>query len=161
MRSDVQLFVSTPLWLVLRPADGGAPLLELPTWRPSDTWFGPSTRHGVLAYASRTRAHLESAAVLQSPVRAITRVTVLNHAPDLLRVERLNLPVPQLALFEDDRGRLWTDSVRVERLDDGTIADAVIEAGAPSAAPSPVRVAEPRMSPRSGGINRAFGALLG
>lgn len=49
------IFVSIPLW-ICGAADAGRPLFELPLYRPSDTWFGPSTRAGELCYASRTNA---------------------------------------------------------------------------------------------------------
>jgi len=48
------VYLTSPLWVGI--SYGGTRLLELPTWRPSDTWFGRSTVSGSLAYAERTRS---------------------------------------------------------------------------------------------------------
>src|SRR5690606_5680646 len=82
---------------------------------PSDTWFGPSTREGELGYAARTNARLDLEQMRPRPSRAVTKVVVRNVGDDNLRIERLNLPVPQLSLFVNRQGLIWTNSITVER----------------------------------------------
>lgn len=113
---ELRLFVSTPLWLrVLAGEPPGELLLDLPIERPSDSWFGPSTREGELVYATRTRAWLDLETFEVRAHRAITEIVVrnLDHAP--LALERLNLPVPHLALYCDSQGRVWSERVRIDR----------------------------------------------
>lgn len=109
------LFVSTPIWVRIFVGDGSEPLLEIPSLRPSDTWFGPNTRIGELCYASRTLAHTRIQDVVARPHRAITPVRIRNQATNALAVERLSVPVPLLALSVNDQGHFWTQSLTLER----------------------------------------------
>lgn len=110
----ITLFVSTTLWVRIFVGHA-APLTEIPTLRPSDTWFGPNTRSGEMCYASRTLAHTSIKDVVPRPHRAITPVQIRNHAADALAVERLSVPVPLLTLSVNERGHFWTQSVTLER----------------------------------------------
>lgn len=156
----VTLYVGAPVWMALkvevRRARRGrketAPvvLTEMPTFRPSDTWFGPSTREGELCYAIRTAARLEVAELPLRPHRAVTPVTVENQGTATLQIDRIAVPMPFLALYADRHGRLWSDAVTWTRQADGdTIVK--IAAGAPAGAE---RLAEPRDA-------RSFGQVLG
>jgi len=51
---QVSVYVSSPLWVRIETGRPAKLLCELPTFRPSDTWFGPNTIDGELCYASRT-----------------------------------------------------------------------------------------------------------
>jgi hypothetical protein len=153
----VTLYASSPVWMALklevrRSRAGGAPttdpssLAELPTSRPSDTWFGPSTPARA---SSATRCApppaLEVADLPLRPHRAVTPVTVENQAATPLDVARISVPMPFLALHVDRAGRLWTDGVRFTREPD---EDTTVKAGAlrPDGGE---RLAEPRSEPTS------------
>ncbi len=112
---EITLFVSTPLWVQVFVGHGSMPLVEVPTLRPSDTWFGADTRHGEMCYASRTLAQLRVEDIVPRPHRAITPVSIRNHASDTLAVERLSVPMPLLSLSVSERGHFWTQSVILER----------------------------------------------
>ncbi|HEX5340113.1 MAG TPA: hypothetical protein VFX47_04475 [Gammaproteobacteria bacterium] len=112
---EVTLFVSTTLWVTLYVGQHTPLLMEMPSLRPSDTWFGPDTRHGELCYASRTLAQLRMEDVVPRPHRAITPVQIRNHGHDTLLLERLSVPVPLLSLHKNKAGHLWTQSVLLER----------------------------------------------
>ncbi|MCB9523524.1 MAG: hypothetical protein H6702_09085 [Myxococcales bacterium] len=50
----VTLFVGTAVWLTLG-TEAGEVVHELPVYRPTDSWLGPDTRSGILAYAGARR----------------------------------------------------------------------------------------------------------
>jgi len=163
----VTLYVSSPTWMALklevrrtrRGRQEAAPvvLTELPTFRPSDTWFGASTREGELCYAVRTAARLEPADLPLRPHRAVTPVTVENQGTTPLPITRIAVPMPFLALYLDRQGRLWTDGVLLTRQADGDTAVKV----APAAPADGERLAEPRDSRTFGQtITRTFSRLL-
>lgn len=159
---DITLYVSTPVWVSIATARTGRRLIELPSLRPSDTWFGPSPREGELCYAIRTSARIDLARLLRHPVRAITRVTVHNRAEDPVKIERLNLPLHRLALYASPGGDLWTDPVDIERLDSDAPAGRLgIVSGPPAEAGHAERLAAPRGPARERTIIRALSALLG
>jgi len=163
----VTLYVSSPVWMALqvdvrrpkRGSKGPSPsvLTELPSFRPSDTWFGPSTREGELCYAVRTAARSDVADLPLRPHRAVTPVTVQNQAATPLDVARIEAPMPFLSLYADRGGRLWTDGVLFTREPDDDTSVRVT-AAAPAGGK---RLAEPRDT-RSFGqtISRTFSRLL-
>jgi hypothetical protein len=162
----VVLYVSSPAWMALklevrrprRRRSGGQPqavvLAELPTYRPSDTWFGPSTRVGQLCYAVRTAARLELAALPLRPHRVVTPVTVDNQAATPLELARVSVPMPHLALHVDRVGRLWSDGVLFTREPDDDTTVRVT----PFVPQGGERLAEPR-NPQN--LGQALSATLG
>jgi len=149
----VTLYISTPVWMALklevRRARRGRTetepvvLAELPTYRPSDTWFGTSTREGELCYSVRTAARLVAADLPLRPHRAVTPVTVENQAATPLALARISVPMPFLGLHADRAGRLWSDGVLfVREPDDDTsvkVAPYVPDGGERLAAPRSVQ----------------------
>lgn len=174
----VSLYVRTPAWMVLsverqrpRPRKGTRPtpdvdvvpqlLTEIPLERPSDTWFGPNTVFGELCYATRTVGLMQRAEIERAPHLVITPLVIENKAADPLRFERVQVPVPQLALYLDGHGDLWTNAVRLTRETSGDLAAVAVESGAPSAAKGrSERLAEPRVTSGVGNVVRAFSRLL-
>jgi hypothetical protein len=163
----VTLYVSSPVWMALqlqvrrpkRGSKGPSPvvLAELPTHRPSDTWFGPSTREGELCYAVRTAARLEAADLPLRPHRAVTPVTVENQGATPLDVTRISVPMTFLALYLARGGRLWTDGVLYTREADGDDSVKV----APAAPAGGERLAGPRDTRTFGQtISKTFSRLL-
>ncbi|MEX2503116.1 MAG: hypothetical protein WD336_12130, partial [Trueperaceae bacterium] len=158
---SVVLYVSTPLWLAIATHGPRHVLLEVPCYRPSDTWFGPSTREGDLAYASRTTARLDLADLPTRPHRAITPVQVTNRARDPLLIDRLRVPVEHLPLYGGARG-LWTPRVRLVRGGEhNDQADVQIDDGPPPQAGRSERLAPPRRTSDAGLNLRSFGRWLG
>lgn len=111
---SVPIFVSAPLWVGLEVGDPDSPsswvrIHDAPVDRPPDTWFGDSTRIGELCYAGRTVARLQLENVVLPPERALTEVAVSNRSGALLSFSRLRLPLPQLSLYRDEQGAVWTE----------------------------------------------------
>ncbi len=106
---SLTLWISSPLWcrLEVRAEDRTVPLdLDLPVLRFSETWFGPDTLNGDLAYASTTRARMNPYLTRDEWVdfRIQTPVIIHNEEAQVLRVERLNLPLPACGLYLAEEG---------------------------------------------------------
>ncbi len=173
----VTLFVSTPTWIVLSvervvrartgaratndPSPTRQKLVEFPLERPSDTWFGPSTVIGELCYATRTAGYLRIDDVPREPHLALTPVTIENKAGDPLQFERVRVPLPQLAVYADTTGALWTNAVRLTRESSGDLAAVQVESGVPlGARGASERLTTPRNEAAKGSVVRAFSRLL-
>lgn len=151
---SAQLFVGTPLWVVVR-VPRGPEMLELPLIVPTETWFGPSPVEGELCYSARTRAVASLEEVPRLTTRALTRVTLINRAPDAMDLERLRLPVPRLRLAWDESiGRFVTDDLELRREEDGKSANVEIKTLPPG-----VEVTAPPREPTRRSWNHALSAL--
>ncbi len=149
----VELYISTPIWV--RLAASGASLVEVPSARPSDTWFGGHTQ-GALCYATKTNLRRRLDNVPLRPHRAISMLTVVNEARENLALERLSIPLPQLSLYASPSGALWTQHVSlVNTDDDGDFADVRLGKGAPEIAGGGTLVAGPREH-----LGSSFGSLV-
>jgi hypothetical protein len=148
------LFISTVLWA--RVTVGEQMLAELPGTQLSDTWFGADTRRGELCYASQTRALLSLDNIQHSPMRAITPITIDNQGDDNVKLERINVPVPNLTLYCDGE-RFWTSGVRILLEKNLATANVQIEA---SPRADTVLVAAPRHLIRGGVLDRAVDLLF-
>jgi hypothetical protein len=154
------LYVSTLLWVEVLAAETGAVLADLATFRPSDTWFGPSTKEGTLCYASRTCAGLHLEEVPRRPHRALTKVTLKNSMDQPLRVDRLNIPVIHLSLFSGGDQTLWTQSVHLENKQEDSPTDLTIGKGPPKEAGPAELVSGEREAFQKTLLSRGFASLV-
>ena len=110
--ADVTVYMSAPVWVEV--SLGGVPLMELPLYRPSDTWFGPSPSDGELCYAVQTSLRRQLDSQFPRPHRAVTAIQIRNRGADSLRVQRIRLPAPLLGVYAG-AGTLRTRGVVLER----------------------------------------------
>jgi hypothetical protein len=157
---EVQLYISSPLWLQVELGQRFALAQEIPLFRPSDTWFGPNTLQGELCYASRTGARLEVGNLPIRPQRAISAVEIRNRASSQLRIERLKFPMPNLSIFADTMGHFWTEQLRLDREHDGDDASVRLEKKPPAEVGETKRIAGPRARATKKFLTRAFGRLF-
>jgi hypothetical protein len=156
----VTLFVTTPVWVQLRWPGTTVALCEVQSFRPSDTWFGANTITGDVCYASRTRARLTPPE--EPPVaRAISALAIHNKGSGPLLLERFGLPVPLLSLFIDERKRMWTEALIVERDTDGATSPPKRTQGPPRIADETERIAGPREHADTSLLSRTFSVLVG
>jgi hypothetical protein len=155
---EAVLYVSTAAWVQVEVDE--VILADVPSYRPSDTWFGETPRKGVLCYASRTSARLDLGDVPLRANRAVTRVVIRNKGEEKLSVKRINLPIPNLAVFAGPRGFLWTEDVAIECRSGGELAHVYIAHGAPADAPEAVRVGEARVAVQENVLARALHGLM-
>jgi hypothetical protein len=160
-RQSVTVYVGSPLWAQLAVGERGDVVLhEFPIHRPSDTWFGPSTMDGELCYASRTAARLRLDEVSALPHRALTAVSIENHADTPLPLEKLKLPVQYLSLFVDGAGYLWTEDIELVRFETEDLAPLALGKGPPRVAPGAPRLSRPRLAVSGNLFVRAFETLF-
>lgn len=120
-QEEITVYMSSPLWIQVAVGPDRRLLMEVPTLRPSDTWFGPDTTRGELCYASRATMRLNLDQVPLRAHRAVTTVQVRNRGLEGLTVERLNLPVVYLSLLRGAADELWTENVVFERPQDSEV----------------------------------------
>lgn len=110
---QIELYVSSPLWLAFYDHGGPLPISDLPFWRPSDSWFGPNTMVGELCYSKYTEAKVTLDNIQKRSHRAITTISISNEHDELLAIERISLPTPFLNLYVDATHQFWTDKVNL------------------------------------------------
>ena len=157
---EVTVFVSTPLWVKVVAGAAASVLLDVPTHRPSDSWFGPSTMEGELCYGSRSNARLNLENLPVRPHRAISVVRVKNGSTKDLNIEKLKLPTPQMSVFVTEMGRYWTEDVTLERREDDEPVAVRFGQGPPDEASDATLAAEPRSPSQRGMLTRAFAGVL-
>ena len=156
---DVRLYISSPVWATIKAGDHQ--LLEVPIYRPSDTWFGPNTCEGELCYASRTNCRSDLEDIPVRPHRAIAAVRIRNRSRNPILIERVNLPVHYLSLFSTADGGLWTQAVTLEMARGGSTAEIQIGKEAPPEAKEAKKISDYREAPDKNLLVRALSALIG
>jgi hypothetical protein len=159
-RQETTVFVSSPLWVKIEVGDEKRMLKEIPILRPSDTWFGPSTREGELCYSSRTQARMTEDELPFRPHLALTPVTIGNESQAVLNVEKINLPVTYLSLYCAAGWAVWTDGLEVKLAESAQTATVNILPGPPAQAQKPVLTFPPRLTAGRGVFTRAMGSLF-
>ncbi|MCF2948073.1 hypothetical protein L0668_08145 [Paraglaciecola aquimarina] len=114
----VELYISSPLWFSVNIRESHTSMVDIPFWRPSDSWFGSSTMHGELCYAKFTDARIDLSQIEKRCHRAITPILIKNEHLDVLTIDRINLPALLLNLYVDDEQQFWTQKVEITRHDD-------------------------------------------
>lgn len=157
----VSFYVSTPLWVRVKLPQRKHTLLDVATTRLSDTWFGPSTMEGELCYATTTsgRLHLDDLPVRVH--RAITPVRINNAGEQSLKLEKLSLPVPFLALFDTGAHGLWTEEITLHHDERKELAQVVVGAHPPPPYNQAQRVSASRKTAEKSILLKTFGALFG
>jgi hypothetical protein len=155
---EVTIFVGSPLWLRLHTSR--SELCEFPIYRPSDTWFGANTLSGELGYASRTACRLRFEEFQVTAHRAVTAVTVHNHAKTSLLLERMKLPVEYLPLFVSDNGVFWTRDLDITHTGSEELAGVKPGSPAPRLATNPRPVSEPRFDSDDNLVMKIFASIF-
>jgi hypothetical protein len=159
------LYVASPVWVELAisdprrdSVDSGKAFAELPIWRMSSTWFGDDTLEGTLCYATRSRAIVEPRPT-RGP-RVVTALDLRNVCTVPLQVQRLALPLPQMSVFSDTDGQLWTEATRVDH-DIDIVVPAQIDSSPPREAGPTTLVSRPRQDRQQNVLARALAAAFG
>lgn len=154
------IYVSTPVWFTFMTLPDEAVIFDVPIWRPSDSWFGTSTMKGELCYAKYTDARLQLSLLERRSHRAITPICIQNNQNEVLKIERLNVPVPLLSLYRDAQGQLWTDTLTLTSEHDDDTVELHLEKQAPKEADNAIFLNKPRLDSEKNRFVRAIGSLF-
>lgn len=100
--------MSIPVWLGIEEAVASpVTLVEIPTVVLSNIWFG-DPMSGELCYSLVTRARRAVAATDREPHRAVCLFEVHNDSEQSLKIQRLRVHGPSLAVYEHEQ-RLWSN----------------------------------------------------
>jgi hypothetical protein len=161
---SVTLYLSTAVWIQVMLPERDRLLQEVPSFRMSDTWFGPSTVDGEFCYATRTAGRLQLDHLPRRAHRAVTPLRIKNTARDALALERVQLPAPHLALYTTPDHRLWTQGVTMTRTEGREGAGVQIRSGPPADAQHATLLHAPRETDKKSLFTSTFsavGALFG
>lgn len=117
-KQQISLFVGLPLWLQLHMDGIETALLDIPTVRISDSWFGPDSRKGVICYASTNNEQLDLKPTVNHGTRVTLEVRVKNNSDAILSLDKLSIPVPHLALYVDKENEFYTRRMTLTREQD-------------------------------------------
>lgn len=155
---SVRFYVASPLWVQVKPTVG-APPLDIPTWRLSDTWFGTPTA-GELGYSGLLPAYFSKNQLPHRSDLAITPVNVRNDSDEILVIERLSIPGDHLTLYYSDDHGFWTDAITVEHSASAELSNVQYHRHSPDEAERARQVAPPRRGEHeSMSVSRVFNAI--
>lgn len=156
----VQIYVSTPLWFQALIPSSNTCILDIPFWRPSDSWFGLSHIQGELCYAKYTDARFKLESLERRPHRATTAINIHNKDSQILSIERLNVPVSLLNIYADDSNTLWTNSIDVTRESDGNAVELHLGKSAPANVANATLVSRARITDSRHTLIRTISSLF-
>lgn len=123
----VRIFMSIPLFVRIETEDPYHLLEDIPVLQSPKTWFGDSTVRGEICYATKIKAVLNQAELINRPYRAISQLEIQNKSAHPLHVERLKVPAPFLSLFQGEDGLYYTSVMNFVCDYDGTIRNVDID----------------------------------
>ena len=113
--ADVTFYISTTLWVEIVFETGKNTFIhEVPVQIDSETWFGLNNYEGELCYSSSTHARMHFNALALHQGRIITALKIKNKTDKTIQVDRLNVPVRFLCVYQDEKQFLCTNDVSVE-----------------------------------------------
>ncbi|XOV79561.1 MAG: hypothetical protein ACFHVJ_01060 [Aestuariibacter sp.] len=159
---QIEVFISTPLWFKASPENHDCLIADLPFWRPSDSWFGPSTMEGEFCYSKFTEARVDLQQLTPLSHRAITPILIRNDYDEALVIERINLPTPYLSLYTDKENKFWSNQIEIVHHNDENKTGLKVKDQAPEQLSNePLLVAGPRISFHNNHFVRSIKSLLG
>jgi hypothetical protein len=110
-KQSVQFFVGIPIWLSVSFGASHPDVIEIPSLKLSNSWFG-SVTEGELCYALKTTAKLRQEDLLPHAHRVVFPLEIRNTSEEKLNFERLCLRVQNLDIYQGST-RMWTNKGRV------------------------------------------------
>ncbi|WP_372798410.1 DUF432 domain-containing protein [Pontiella sp.] len=109
-KQAVQFFIGIPLWLGISFDAKNGRVIEIPTQRLSNSWFGTFSE-GELCYAVKTKVKLRKEDLSPAVSRVVFPLEVRNASQTKLNFERLCIR-PQFLSIYQGKSRLWTNKGR-------------------------------------------------
>lgn len=158
-QEETVIHISSPLWVNIELTSPMRELFALPIYRLSDTWFGPNNQEGELCYANRTTCRHDVQGLAPRPHRATTQVRIKNRTSEAILLEKFNLPLPHLSVWEGKNGAAWTQTVSIEIAREGETAQISIGKKPADVIDSPKLLSGPRKDEKV--FIKALSALIG
>ena len=153
--------ISTPIWFCAHTVPSGKCIVDLPFWRPSDSWFGSSTIDGQLCYAKYTSAKTQLEDLDLHSHKATTSIIVVNNHDQPFTINRINVPVNHLHLYSDEQNNLWTSRLTIEIKNDSSDVELIVDKSVSSELAPLTFISSPRVSLGHGKLIRRISNLLG
>ncbi len=109
------LYISTPIWIAVYLDDNEIPALDIPVIEITSTWFGPSPRVGELCYGGKIAAYSSYEKLVANGCVATLPIVVQNQNDEILKLERINIPVPYLDLLHSGTMGFWMQGIELIR----------------------------------------------
>ena len=159
-QQTVTIYISTPVWLAIYQNKQTRPLIELPTFKLSDTWFGPKPHIGELCYASLFSGRINLNSLPQRASRVITPVTITNNGSDNLKLEKISIPCDYLAIYVNSDNELWTPTLSIVRETDQNKTRISIDKTLHPKLHDAKRISEPRVSDQTRLLSKTIDMLF-
>ena len=156
---SLTVYVGYPAWLQIITSNNVV-LADLATELMSETWLGPNTLQGEVAFATQTQARLSRDKLPQTSHTIRAPITIQNSSRDQLHITRLSIPAPELPTFRCD-GQLWSAPVSIECEESLSEARIAISNTAPDFLDSAERVSDARVNDSRSSVRKAIGFLFG
>jgi hypothetical protein len=157
--ATARIYVRVPVRVAVRVGSAAGPILvEFPTLRLSDTWWG-DMEDGALGYWLSTHARRVWSADLEEPHMAVCTMTLSNRSREALPVEKIALRVAHLSLFSLGNA-LWCDEVGVT-YGGGDESDVEMSGSPPEEALAAQLLVPPRNPAERSFSARTFARILG
>ncbi len=151
----VTIYISTPLWLAIY-SNNDKLLTEIPSYKLSDTWFGPKPHIGELCYSSRFSGRVDLDSLPRRVSRVITPVRIRNESHDSLKLEKVSIPSEYLEVYLNADNELWTPALSLLRATDKNTTKISIDKVMHPEIQGALKVAEPRKSDQSGLVSKTL-----
>ncbi len=159
--TDVTFYISSTLWLDIEMSSGKSKCNhEVPLQIDSETWFGDNKYEGELCCSSTTHARMNFNALPKHFGRSVTALNLKNKSGKTIQVDRLNVPIPFLSLFQNENNYSFTNDVFVELEGDNEDVDISIKRLHSALFGNTHKVSDPRKSQLKGAFKKAVNTFF-
>ncbi|EKE85268.1 hypothetical protein [Idiomarina xiamenensis] len=164
--SRAQFYTAIPMSLQLfinpaMPHSEPEPVYEMATEPLQQTWFGLNTREGEVCFASADYLRLSPELLDVAAHHVLMELRVVNKESRTLRIDKLNIPVMYLPIYQLSNQQYWSPTVTIinERHSDALKLNYARTIG--RKADNPKLVGEARLKSDSRTFFRALEAIIG
>ncbi len=155
----VTIFASTPIWLAILQPESSQPLMTIPSFILSDTWFGSKPHVGELAYASRFSGRTQLESLPRRSSRIITPLKIINHSDEHIKLDKTPIPTDVLSVHLSQR-ELWTPGITAIKENDEKMTQISVDETLHPSLKQTTRIVEPREADSNTLLSKTFGRLF-
>lgn len=158
-RGSARIYVRIPVWIraELATQPEATTLIDIPTVRLSNTWFG-SLFEGELCYWVQTTARRTVEEIPHEIHVTVTPVQIINNADEQLPLEKICVGTEHLGIYQTGE-ELWTSQLKLIHSKEGDPQKLEPGKGPPPEAAEAELISPPRTKPKPGLASRAIGLV--